>query len=403
MSSTALEKAIELMNNAAAAERDRNLYEALRSYGQAIEYFLRSIKYEAQNERQKKIILTKCITYLGRANQIMTYLKDTRNGKKLVKEDNQGGESDDDDNKKLQDKLSGAVMTERPNITWSDIAGLETAKETLKETVIMPIKFPGLFTGTRKPWKGILLFGPPGVGKSYIAKAVATEASNSTFLSVSSSDLISKWLGESEKLVKQLFALARERKPSIIFIDEVDFLCSARSDSENESARRIKTEFMVQMQGVGVDNDEVLVLGATNVPWALDVAIRRRFEKRIYIPLPDFRGRFEMFKLNVEKNQHTLTEQDYWYLAERTEGYSGHDIGVVIKNALMQPVRIIQKSTHFKKVSAPSYKDPAVIDHNMWTSCSSEDPQAKEMSWLDLEYNSLTVPPLTLVGILAIL
>ena len=141
----------------------------------------------------------------------------------------------------------------------------------------MPIKFPQLFTGKRKPWKGILLYGPPGTGKSYLAKAVATEANNSTFFSVSSADLMSKWLGESEKLVRNLFELARSQKPSIIFIDEVDSLCSARSDNESESARRVKTEFLVQMQGVSsTDMDGILVLGASNIPWCLDSAIRRR-------------------------------------------------------------------------------------------------------------------------------
>ncbi|PAV81510.1 hypothetical protein WR25_05936 [Diploscapter pachys] len=396
MSTTALQKGIEIMDTAVEADSNGNYQDALRLYEQAVEYFLRATRYEAQNEEQKEVIRTKCIKYIDRAEQIRKYLKGSEDNKKLVKEGNKGDKLDDEDEKKLQDKLSSAIVMERPNIKWSDIAGLETAKEALKEAVIMPIKFPQLFTGTRKPWKGILLFGPPGTGKSYIAKAVATEASNSTFFSVSSSDLMSKWLGESEKLVKQLFTLAGEHKPSIIFIDEVDSLCSARSDSESESARRIKTEFMVQMQGVGVDNDSILVLGATNIPWALDAAIRRRFEKRIYIPLPDFHSRFEIFKLNVEKNQHTLTEQDYRYLAERTEGYSGYDISVVIQDALMQPVRKVQTATHFKKVSAPSHKDPAILDHNMWTPCSPEDPQAKEMSWLDLENGSLTVPPLTL-------
>ncbi|PAV82643.1 hypothetical protein WR25_10335 [Diploscapter pachys] len=395
MSTTALQKGIEIMDTAVEADSNGNYQDALRLYEQAVEYFLRATRYEAQNEEQKEVIRTKCIKYIDRADQIKKYLEDAKN-KKLAKENKTGDESDDDNKKKLQDKLSGAIMIERPNIKWSDIAGLETAKEALEEAVIVPIKFPQLFTGTRKPWKGILLFGPPGTGKSYIAKAVATEASNSTFFSMSSSDLMSKWLGESEKLVKQLFTLAREHKPSIIFIDEIDSLCSARSDSESESARRIKTEFMIQMQGVGVDNDKVLVLGATNIPWVLDAAIRRRFEKRIYIPLPDFHSRFEMFKLSVEKNQHTLTEQDYRYLSERTEGYSGYDISVVIQDALMQPVRIFIKAKHFKKVSAPSHKNPAILDHNMWTPCSPEDPQAKRMSWLDLEGDSLAVPPLTL-------
>ena len=258
---------------------------------------------------------------------------------------------------------------EKPNIQWNDVAGLENAKDSLKEAVILPIKFPHLFTGKRKPWKGILLFGPPGTGKSFLAKAVATEASNSTFFSVSSSNLVSKWLGESEKLVKNLFEMARQHKPSIIFIDEVDSLCSNRSDNESESARRIKTEFLVQMEGkhfwynfsssynyfpflgVGNDNQGILVLGATNIPWVLDAAIRRRFEKRIYIPLPEEHARANIFKLNVGDTPHLLTEENFKELGKRTNGYSGADIALVVRDALMQPVRKVQTATHFKRVN----------------------------------------------------
>ena len=143
--------------------------------------------------------------------------------------------------------MSQAIVREKPNVKWSDVAGLDQAKGSLQEAVILPIRYPQLFTGERKPWRGILLFGPPGTGKSFLAKACATEAGNSTFFSLSSSDLVSKWLGESERLVKQLFVLARENKPSIIFIDEIDSLCGSRSEGENETGRRIKTEFLVQM------------------------------------------------------------------------------------------------------------------------------------------------------------
>lgn len=212
---------------------------------------------EAQSDRAKESIRERCVGYLDRAEQLKEYL--TKRKKKPVKaSDSNGGsnnkneddsDEEDKDKKKLMNQLEGAIVMEKPNVKWSDVAGLESAKEALKEAVILPIRFPHLFTGKRKPWKGILLFGPPGTGKSFLAKAVATEANNSTFFSISSSNLVSKWLGESEKLVKNLFEMARSHKPSIIFIDEVDSLCGNRSDNESESARRIKTEFLVQMQG----------------------------------------------------------------------------------------------------------------------------------------------------------
>jgi len=286
---------------------------------------------------------------------------------------------------------------EKPNVQWSDVAGLENAKESLKEAVILPIKFPQLFTGKRKPWRGILLYGPPGTGKSFLAKAVATEANNSTFFSVSSSDLLSKWLGESEKLVRNLFELARTHKPSIIFIDEVDSLCSARSDNESESARRVKTEFLVQMQGVGNDNDNILVLGATNIPWCLDSAIRRRFEKRIYIPLPDYGARKAMFKLHLGTTPHSLREDDFEELARKAEGYSGADISIVVRDALMSPIRLIQTATHFKRVSGKSRTDPSVIVNDYLTPCSPGDPNAIEMTWVDISSDKLLEPPISSV------
>lgn len=260
-------------------------------------------------------------------------LRDPKNG---------GGDgSNEDEENKLQDALSSAIVREKPNVKWTDVAGLDQAKTSLQEAVILPTKFPQLFTGERKPWRGILLYGPPGTGKSYLAKACATEA-DGTFFSISSSDLVSKWLGESERLVKQLFKLARENKPAIIFIDEIDSLCGSRSEGENETSRRIKTEFLVQMQGVGNDNDGILVLGASNVPWELDPAIRRRFEKRIYIPLPDFQARIVQFKIRIGKTPNNLSEEDFIELANATEGYSGSDIAVVVKEALMLPIRKCQ-------------------------------------------------------------
>lgn len=232
---------------------------------------------------------------------------------------------------------------------WEDVSGLVNAKNSLKEAVVLPIKFPEIFTGSRKPWKGILLYGPPGTGKTFLAKACATEAEG-TFFSVSSSDLMSKYVGESEKLIKSLFGVAREKKPSIIFIDEIDSMCGNRSDGENEASRRVKTEFLVQMQGVGHDDTGVLVLGATNLPWALDPAIRRRFERRIYISLPEYEARIGMLKRGMKDNQNTLTEADFDEFAKRTENYSGSDLAILVRDAVYEPVRRLQTATKFKQV-----------------------------------------------------
>lgn len=398
MSGNTLQKAIDLVTKATEADTAKNYEEALRLYEHAVEYFLHAIKYETPSEKTKEKIRAKCITYLERAEKLKEYIKGGK--KKPVKDgasnddnsDKKDDSDDDEEKKKFQTKLEGAIVVETPNVKWDDVAGLEAAKETLKEAVILPIKFPQLFSGNRKPWKGILLFGPPGTGKSFLAKAVATEANNSRFFSVSSSDLVSKWLGESEKLVKNLFEMAREQKPSIIFIDEVDSLTSSRSDNESESARRIKTEFLVQMQGVGNDNDGILVLGATNIPWVLDAAIRRRFEKRIYIPLPEQNARGMMFKLHMGTTPNSLTENDYRDLASKTEGYSGADISLVVRDAIMQPVRRVQSATHFVRRSGPSRTDPSVTDHELLTPCSPGTPGALEMTWLDVPSNKLLEP-----------
>ncbi|KAI7816027.1 vacuolar protein sorting-associated protein 4 [Gamsiella multidivaricata] len=401
-----LSRAVEMVRRATEEDTKGNMEEALLLYQTAFEYFLTALKYE-KNERVRDTVRKKLVEYMARAEKIKMHLAKLEekpkkkamaassniiHGRGNKKKDSDDSDDEDADTKKLKDALTSAILTEKPNVKWSDVAGLDAAKESLKEAVILPIKFPHLFTGNRVPWKGILLYGPPGTGKSFLAKAVATEA-NSTFFSISSSDLVSKWMGESERLVKQLFQMARKSKPAIIFIDEVDSLCGSRGEGDSEASRRVKTEILVQMNGVGNDMDGVLVLGATNIPWQLDAAIRRRFEKRIYIPLPDAHARAKMFELNVGKTPCAITSQDYKYLGQITEGYSGSDITIAVRDALMMPIRKVQASTHFKWVDAPSRADPGKMTKHL-TPCSPGDPSALEMSWEQVESDQLLEPTL---------
>ena len=181
-------------------------------------------------------------------------------------------------------------MDDGPGVTWNDIIGLQEVKQQLLENIIYPQLRPDMFTGLRAPTRGMLLYGPPGNGKTMIAKAVATEC-KSTFFNVSASSLMSKWVGDSERLMRHLFGLAAIYSPSIIFIDEIDSMLTARSSTENEAARRVKTEFLVQLDGVGSSQGRILVIGATNRPFDLDEAAFRRMTKRIYIGLPDLAAR----------------------------------------------------------------------------------------------------------------
>jgi SpoVK/Ycf46/Vps4 family AAA+-type ATPase len=216
---------------------------------------------------------------------------------------------------------------------------MEDAKQILDEAILFPMKRPDLYTGLRAIPKGVLLFGPPGTGKTLIAKSIAHQ-SNATFFSISSSSLTSKWIGEGEKLVRTLFALAAYRQPSVVFIDEVDSLLTQRKATDNEASRRIKTEFLVQLDGAGTSAERlVLLIGATNRPQELDEAARRRFIKRLYIRLPNTEDRRTLLTVMLKKNKNTLTDTQIRTLAEETEAFSGADLKSLCTDAAMGPIR----------------------------------------------------------------
>ncbi|XP_039965859.1 spastin isoform X1 [Bactrocera neohumeralis] len=246
--------------------------------------------------------------------------------------------------KGVEQKLVQIILDEivegGAKVEWSDIAGQEVAKQALQEMVILPSVRPELFTGLRAPAKGLLLFGPPGNGKTLLARAVATECS-ATFLNISAASLTSKYVGDGEKLVRALFAVAREMQPSIIFIDEVDSLLSERSSNEHEASRRLKTEFLVEFDGLpgNPEGDRIVVLAATNRPQELDEAALRRFTKRVYVSLPDIDTRELLLSRLLEKQGSPLGTEALRRLAKLTDGYSGSDLTALAKDAALEPIR----------------------------------------------------------------
>ena len=251
----------------------------------------------------------------------------------------------------LIEMLEREVVDTNPNVSFDDIAELNQAKKALQEAVLLPLIIPDYFKGIRRPWRGVLLYGPPGTGKTMLAKALATQG-KTTFFNVHSSSFASKWRGESEKLVRILFEMARFYAPTTIFIDEVDSLCSKRGEgNEGEGSRRVKAELLVQMEGVNSNTSAsanekseedkrklVTVMAATNRPWDLDDALRRRFEKRVYIPLPNDKGRMQLFNLNLKKIE-INKNINYDKLVKMTDGYSGADITNVCREASFMPMR----------------------------------------------------------------
>jgi vacuolar protein-sorting-associated protein 4 len=317
-------------------------YDKAGNYKGAQQYYLKAAEILQQlisftsNPQLKNMYYLKAKEYLARAKELKdTGLQPADSG---LKRSGRGGSETDEEEDELSSAISEIIVVEKPNVKMSDVAGLELAKRALREAIILPMKRPDLFKGARNPWRGILLFGPPGTGKTLLARAVATEV-DATFFNVSASSIISKWLGESEKLVTELFETAVEKQPSLIFIDEVDSIASARGGGEHDAMRRVKTTLMTSIDGMTTKkSDRIVVIGATNLPWELDPAFRSRFEKRIYINLPDQVARAKIFEIHtrgIEMNQNI----DFDYIGEISEGYSGRDIQLICREAVMMPVR----------------------------------------------------------------
>ncbi len=305
--------------------------QAVRYYVNAAEQLQKLINF-TDDPSMKNLYYQKAMEYILRVKEIRGIVKPSES------RPSSSAPASSDSEGEIESAISSVIVREKPNVKWEDVAGMESAKAALREAIILPMSRPDLFKGARKPWKGILMFGPPGCGKTYLCKAVASEV-ESTFFSVSAANLISKWLGESEKLVKELYERAVEEAPSIIFFDEVDALAGARGGgSENEAMRRVKTQLLQAIEGFGTGEELLVTVGATNTPWDIDAAMRRRFERRVYITLPTKDARRKMFQIHT-RGVTLDTDVNFIELSDYTAGYTAADISLLCREALMIPIR----------------------------------------------------------------
>ena len=242
------------------------------------------------------------------------------------------------------DNLVSFIEKRPDKVRFTDIAGMEDLKKVLRLQIIEPFLNPGLFSRFRKQaGGGVLLYGPPGCGKTMMARAIATEC-DATFLSIGISDVLNMWLGESERNLAEIFEQARANKPCVMFFDELDALAYSRSKSNSTSARTVVNEFLAQLDGFDHDNAEVLILAATNMPWDVDPAMKRpgRFSKQIFVPPPDAEARRAMLEMKLDEVP--VAELDFQVIAAATHNYSGADMDGLIDNAKDQALAEILDS-----------------------------------------------------------
>ncbi len=256
--------------------------------------------------------------------------------------------------KEIEPSALREVFVEVPNVNWTDIGGLAEVKQELQEAVEWPLKYQGLFDHSdATPPKGILLYGPPGTGKTLMAKAAAHE-SEANFISIKGPELLSKWVGESEKGVREVFRKARQAAPCIVFFDEIDAIAPARGalGSDSHVTERVISQLLTELDGLEVLTN-VIIIGATNRPDIIDAALLRpgRFDRLLYVPPPSKESRIQIFKIHTSKKP-LADDVDIVSLANQTEGYTGADIAALASAAVMLALR-----EHIAK-----YKDPKQAD-----------------------------------------
>lgn len=346
MSQRIYDLAKEAASKAVTHDKNKEYNLAVSQYLRAFDLLMSLVKY-TENKRLNQYYAQTAEKYLDRVYAI----KDKKNISATNRPSSMGDEQ--------KEIIDSTILMEKPDVGWDDIAGLKNAKRAVNDSVILPIRRPDLFKG-RESYQAMLLHGPPGCGKTLLAKAAANEC-NLPFFSLSAADIMDKYVGESEKRIQTLFLQARENQPSIIFIDEFDSLTPGTSSESNPVQDRIMAEISSQLDGAkSKSDDRFLFWGATNSPWKLAPRTIRRFSRRIHIPLPDYEARHEIFRINIHKKpkMDIHDDVDIEELGILTEGYSGDDIKKLCMDAWYIPIHELVDSGEIES------KDPRKVNRN---------------------------------------
>lgn len=342
--------------------QNNNISGALKAFSEALKYCDDSVKSEiitALSSLSEASDLSKYTTYTDKSGDSINFNKDSNIEKEEDEQISEELEENEDSNtviplRVIEGKRRGHISLDEDketNITFSDVGGLDELKETIRMKIIKPFSTPGLFEKfKKKSGGGILLFGPPGCGKTFIAKATAGEC-RASFIPVHITDILDPYLGVSSRNIKDIFTNARTKKPCILFFDEIDTIGYSRAKLTGEHMRPIIDQLLVEIEGIESSTDKMLIIGATNMPWDVDPALRRpgRFDRLIFVMPPDVNARKEIFALKLRGRP--IEDIDYMELARRTELYSGADIENVVELAAENVIDSIMKTGVERKIS----------------------------------------------------
>lgn len=386
-------KVVVLINQAHDAESHNALPKALVLYQQALT-ILSNILQNKQHKYLREMINNYSAQCLAKAEFIRELIQsggslaeeegDSKNKKRQLASSNTEGTHSEDKRRMMQELSMTCIDPMDLGVSWDDIVGMLHVKKILDDAIHLPREMPHLFIGNRAPTRTVLFYGPPGTGKTLLGKATAHSA-GMPFYSVSSAELISKYVGESEKYVKSLFETVKQNKPCVLFLDEIEALCPSREEKSNNT--NTVQQFLVQLDGISSAGsmDGVFLIGCTNYPWKLDEAMIRRLEKRIYIALPNCDEREALIRFYLKKNECTVKEEEFREIALLTEHFSAADINQLAKTTAMLPVDVMRNAVAFELLENGTLK-PSTLAHR----------EAIPMKYSEItDKQSIQIPPIT--------